>query len=297
MTLRQLRTFCCVVEEGAFHKAAERLFLTQPAVSQQINLLERYYGTKLFVRKGRKISLTPEGRFLYELAKQILSAIDEIPVKFEELRSTGIKTISIGASSLTGTYILPTALNIYRRLYPGIKISLEIGYAKDIIQKLRERQLDFGFFGKHPSWSENGELRFLPVGKDRLVFIVWPGHKWANREMVMPDELKEETFIHSKEGSGMRALVEAYFQKEGVAKPNSTVEMGNIEAVKKGVVNRLGVAIVSYFAVREEISRKELIAVPLFRLDKVSRDLVLVHHRDHKLSSSEIKLCEILREL
>lgn len=95
----------------------------------------------------------------------------------------------------------------------------------------------------------------------------------------------------------MRALVEAYFQKEGVAKPNSTVEMGNIEAVKKGVVNRLGVAIVSYFAVREEISRKELIAVPLFRLDKVSRDLVLVHHRDHKLSSSEIKLCEILREL
>ncbi|SMB98501.1 DNA-binding transcriptional regulator, LysR family [Thermanaeromonas toyohensis ToBE] len=297
MTLRQLRTFCCVVEEGAFRRAAERLFMTQPAVSQQINTLERYYGIKLFVRRGRKLSLTPEGRFLYELAKQILSTIDEIPARFEEIRSAGINTISIGASSLTGTYILPTAVNKYRRLYPGDKISLEIGYAQDIIQKLRERQLDFGFLGKNPSWSEDGELEFLPVGKDKLVFVVWPGHKWADRDMVMPGELQEETFIHSKQGSGMRALVEAYLQKEGVAKPNSIVEMGNIEAIKKGVANRLGVTIVSYFGVREEILRNELIAVPLLRLDKVSRDFVLVHHRDRKLNSSEIKFYEILREV
>ncbi|WP_231967732.1 LysR substrate-binding domain-containing protein [Thermanaeromonas toyohensis] len=234
---------------------------------------------------------------MYELAKQILSTIDEIPARFEEIRSAGINTISIGASSLTGTYILPTAVNKYRRLYPGDKISLEIGYAQDIIQKLRERQLDFGFLGKNPSWSEDGELEFLPVGKDKLVFVVWPGHKWADRDMVMPGELQEETFIHSKQGSGMRALVEAYLQKEGVAKPNSIVEMGNIEAIKKGVANRLGVTIVSYFGVREEILRNELIAVPLLRLDKVSRDFVLVHHRDRKLNSSEIKFYEILREV
>lgn len=233
MTLKQLRTFCCIVEEGSFHGAADRLFMTQPAVSQQINALEQYCGTKLLVRGSRKLSLTPEGRFLYELAKQILSAIDEIPMRFEKGRRAGMKAISIGASSLTGTYILPLAINKYRQLYPGDKISLEIGYAQDIIEKLRECKLDFAFLGENPGWAESEELEFLPMGKDKLVFVVWPGHRWADRDMVMPAELQEETFIHSKQGSGMRALVEAYLQKEGVGKPNSVVEMGNIEAIKK----------------------------------------------------------------
>lgn len=297
MTLVQLRTFCCVVEEGSFHRAAERLFTTQPAVSQQINALERYYGIKLLVRKGKKISLTPEGRFLYEQAKQILSAIDQIPIKLEEVRKSSINSISIGASSLAGTYILPTAIHKYRQLYPNDKIFVEIGYAQDIIQKVHEHKLDFGFFGENPSYLEDEELEFLPVGKDKLVFAVWPGHKWANRNMVIPPELQEETFLYSKRGSSMRRLVEAYLQKEGVIKLNSILEVGNIEAIKKGILDRLGVSIVSYFGIREEILKNELIAVPLLHLEKVSRNFVLVHHKDRKLNTYEIKFYEILRDV
>ncbi len=192
MTLQQLITFCAVYEELSFRRAAERLYMAQASVSQQIAALEHHYGIMLFKRSGKSISITPEGRTLYTIARSTLDMLDSIPQKISELRCLSEGTLSIGASTLAGNYLLPPIVKRFKETYPGILLSVQTGYGHEMVQRVRDGIVDLAIVGKNLGWSSDPVLAFQPIAIDRLSLIVWPDHPWANRTLLEPKDLMKE---------------------------------------------------------------------------------------------------------
>jgi DNA-binding transcriptional LysR family regulator len=279
MTIQQLRTFCTVVEEKSFHKAADRLYMAQASVSQQIASLEKYYSVPLFIRNGRYFSITPEGLGLYKWATEILSLIDVIPEKIKELSWQSEGKLVLGASTLAGNYILPPILKKFNEIYANIKLSVQTGYGNEIIDRVRNGTIDLAIVGRNLNWVNDPKIKFQPVAIDTLSLVVAKGHPWSKREIVYPQELTEPyTFIHSRPGSAMRSMVEYYFKQENVI-PKSIIEMGNHETIKRAVEEGLGIALLSTVCISREIASSQLVKVPLLNLGNVTRQFILVSKR------------------
>lgn len=279
MTIQQLRTFCAVVEEKSFNRAADRLYMAQASVSQQIASLEKYYSVILFIRKGRSFSITPEGLSLYKWAKEILSLVDVIPDKIKELHSQSEGELIIGASTLAGNYILPPILKKFKETYPKVELSVHIGYGNEMVDRVRKGTVNLAVVGKNLHWVNDPNINFQPIAIDTLSLVATQGHPLAEREIVYPQELVEPyTFIHSRPGSAMRSMVENYLKQENVT-PNSVLEMGNHETIKKAVEQGLGIALLSTVCITREIASGQLVNIPLLNLNKISRQFILVSKR------------------
>ena len=275
MTIQQLRTFCAVVEEKSFHKAADRLYMAQASVSQQIASLEKYYSVSLFIRNGRFFSITPEGLGLYKWATEILSLIDAVPEKIKEISWQSEGKLILGASTLAGNYILPPILKKFNEIYPNIKLSVQTGCGNEIIDRVRNGTIDLAIAGRNLNWVNDLKIKFHPIAIDTLSLVVPKGHPWSNRELVYPSELtKPYTFIHSRPGSAMRSMVQHYLQQENIT-PTSIIEMGNHETIKRAVEEGLGIALISTLCISREIASSQLVKVPLLNLNKVTRQFVL----------------------
>lgn len=297
MTIQQLRTFCTVVEEKSFHKAANRLYMAQASVSQQIASLEKYYAVLLFIRNGRFFSITPEGLALYKWATEILSLIDVIPEKLKELSWQSEGKLVIGASTLAGNYILPPVLKKFNERYPNIKLSVQTGCGNEIIDQVRNGTIDLAIVGKNLHWVNDPKMNFHPVAIDTLSLVVPKDHPWSKREMVYPSELTEAyTFIHSRPGSAMRSMVEHYLKQEDVL-PKSIIEMSNHETIKRAVEEGLGISLISTVCVSREIANNQLVAVPLLNLNKVARQFILVSKQRQEHNSLEKSFIDTLISL
>lgn len=297
MTIQQLRTFCAVVEEKSFHRAAERLYMAQASVSQQIASLEKEYAVRLFVRRGRSFSITPEGSAFYDWTQEILSAIDAIPHKLKRLQTQSEGKLVLGASTLAGNYILPPILKRFKEVYPKVELSVHTGYGNEMVERIRRGAVDLAIVGKNLHWTQEAEVRFQPVAKDGLSLIVAKDHPLAKREIVYPQELSGAyTFIHSRPGSAMRSMVEHYLKQESVV-PKSVLELGNHETMKRSVEQGLGIALISTVCIGEELASGRLIKVPLLHLDKISRQFVLVSDSAREYSHLEKAFAAILLEL
>lgn len=276
MTIQQLRTFCSVVEEKSFHRAAERLYMAQASVSQQIAALEKYYSVFLFIRNGRSFSITPEGLFLYKWAKEILSLVDMIPDKIKELHKQSEGKLVLGASTLAGNYILPPILKKFKEIYPKVELSVHTGYGSEMVDRVRNGTANLALVGKNLNWVNEPNVKFQPIAIDKLSLIVSQGHPLAKREIVYPQELVgPHTFIHSRPGSAMRSMVEDYLKQENIT-PESILEMGNHETIKRAVEQGLGIALISTVCISHEIASGQLVNIPLLNLNKISRQFILV---------------------
>lgn len=295
LTLQQLRTFCTVLEERSFNKAAEKLYMTQPSVSQQIAALEQYFGAKLFNRVGKHFRITPEGYQLYKLASQVLGIVDSMPVQLKKLRDLACGSLNIGASTLTGSYVLPAVLRIFQEKYPGVEMSLHTGFAFEMINAVKRNEVDIALVGEDPTWKGDPELEVRPVGKDSLSLILWPEHPLAAKPHLSVGDLASEVFIQSRQGSAMRSMVEQYMSSAGIH-PRRQISMGNLEAVKRAVEQHLGVAIVSTVSIQRECQDGSLVRVNLEGLDKVQRDFLLIWPRARELSPAEMVMCELVEE-
>ncbi|GMB01009.1 LysR family transcriptional regulator [Pelosinus sp. IPA-1] len=294
MTLQQLRTFCAVVEETSFRRAAERLYMAQASVSQQIAALEKYYGVLLFHRSGRRCSVTPEGQALYTWVHETLGLLDAIPQKFTDMRLLTEGQIKIGASSLAGNYLLPSVIKRFQETYPRIHLSVQISHGYEMVEQVRTKTIDFAIVGKNLNWTTDPVLSFRPIAVDRLSLIVWPGHPWCDRQLVEPQELCQgNLFIHSRQGSAMRSLVEKYLHQENII-INTTLDMGNHETIKQAVQEKIGISLISSIAVQRELSRGQLVEIPLARLETITRDFILVSLAQRNDSYLERTFIELL---
>ena len=273
----KLKVFCTVAETKSFSKASEIIHLTQPAVSLLVQAIEETYETKLFDRASNTVTLTPAGEMLYRYAKEILNLYAAAEKNIGEIIGFVKGSISVGASSTIGNYLLPGVIAAFRKTHPKIKVHLLVGNTKRVVELLNAGNIDIGLV--------EGDVARQKMVVDKLVadelaLIVPPLHPLAKKRNVSIFEITKEPFIFREEGSGTRQVIEKYLGKYSITPQNMMISMvlGSTEAIKESVENGIGIAIVSRWAVRKEIKYGTL--KPLsFKEEKMLRDFSLIFQK------------------
>jgi DNA-binding transcriptional LysR family regulator len=292
MNLNQLKVFCEVVERKGFTRAAEALYLTQPAVSRQVQELERYYGVELFEQIGKRIHPTEAGETLYRYAKDIFHTLDDLEVEVNQLKGLKAGHLRIAASATAGTYLLPPLLGKFKRKYPGVEVTLEIHNSQQVEQRLLEyQQLDLGVV-ERPVTED--ALYWEAFEQDELVVIVSPDHRLAGQESVSAVELQKERLIVREQGSGTRTILDEEFARLGL-RMRPIMELGGTAAVKQAVAAGLGVSVVARRAISLELDAGLLQTLTCPEI-QMTRDILFVHHKDKRLSRSASAFLQILRK-
>lgn len=272
-----MRVFLTVVDKKSFSKAAKALFLTQPAVSFQIQMLEEYYGTRLFDRVSRNISLTEAGHLLLRYANEMSSLQSELEREMQELTGTAKGRLMIGASTTIGEYIIPYLMGTFKKKYPEVQLTLEVGNTEDIETKIHDTSLDIGLVEGPVSTKDIEKEFFL---KDQLVLIVPSDHPLAQQEKVSVFELDKYPYISREKGSGTRIETEQHMKKAGFSPNNLNVimELGSTSAIKAAVESGLGVSIISKWAAKEKVRIGKLAQLN-FEEDSFVREFNIVYHK------------------
>ena len=262
MADRRLQVFHTVAKQLSFTKAAEQLFMTQPAVTFQVKQLEEHFNTRLFERAHGKISLTPAGELALDYAERILNLTAEMEGRISELTGQVSGPLLIGASTTIAEYMLPRLLGDFKQRHPETQARLTVANTETIESKVAEHTLDLGLI-EAPSHHPN--LVTEVCCEDELVMICAPHSALARHRVVTPQELANEPYISRESGSGTRECIDDYFRANGVSADelNLAMELGSREAIKGAVSAGLGFAIVSITTVVKEVKLGELTAVPL----------------------------------
>jgi DNA-binding transcriptional LysR family regulator len=217
---------------------------------------------------------------------------EEARVALEELKGLESGLLVVGASATIGIYLLPEVVGEFRKRHPGIKVSLRVGNKRHTIERLLDNELDFGLVAGpviEPA------LTAEPYLDDELVVIVSPQHRFAREPIVYPGELRRETFLVREQGSGTQELMEERLAQLGI-EPADTMQLGSTEAIKQAVAANLGISVASRYSVEAELAggRLSTANVPALTLQ---RRLLLLHHKDKRLSKTAVAFRLLLQEL
>ena len=270
----KLRVFCAVAETKSFSKASELIHLTQPAVSLQIQAMEELYETRLFDRSGNSINLTPAGEILYKRAKEILALYAEAQQNISEITGAIKGSLSIGASSTIGNYLLPHIIAAFKKKVPQVNISLVVSNTKTITERLNAGEIDIALVEGDVSKQRFSVETLL---SDELVVIMSPAHPWADRRNVPAIDITKEPIIMREEGSGTRQIILKYLEEHGIKLDQLKIAlvMGSTEAIKGAVEEGLGVSIVSAWAARKNL-KQGLIKTTTFKDLKFHRNFSII---------------------
>jgi DNA-binding transcriptional LysR family regulator len=274
----KLKVFCTVAEMKSFSKTSEIIHLTQPAVSLQIQALEEIYETKLFDRSSSTVTLTPAGEVLYKYAKEILALYATAEKVIGKLTGLVKGSITIGACSNIGNYLLPSVITDFGKTHLKTKIQLLVSNTKRVVELLNSGNIDIGIV-------EGDVVRQKMVVKklisDELLLIVSPNHPWAKKKEVSISDLTKEPFIFREAGSGTRQMMEKFLSRHGITPQDMKVSivLGSTEAIKDAVENGLGVSIISRWAARKENKYGTLRLLSL-KEEKMVRDFSLIINKN-----------------
>jgi len=262
MADRRLQVFYTVAKHLSFSKAAEQLFMTQPAVTFQIKQLEEQFNARLFERSHGRIALTPAGRLVMEYAGRILGLSEEMETRVAELNGAMSGPLLLGASTTIAEFILPRILGEFKVKHSQVHAHLTVGNSEMIETRVADHALDLGLI-ESPSHLQG--LATEVCCEDELVLICQPAHRFARAASVKPQELIGEPFIGRETGSGTREFMDQYLRSSGVAPEdlNLVMELGSPEAIKGVVETGLAVSVVSRATVDKERRLGTLAAVPL----------------------------------
>jgi DNA-binding transcriptional LysR family regulator len=274
MDTRQLAAFCAVVERGSFSQAAERLGVTQPAVSLQIRALEQRLGRQLLDRSGRRVEPTEAGRRLYRSAQRMLSLEEHL---LEDVASgsegelTG--TLQIGASTGPAAIVVPLLLCDFQRENPSVKVALTVADTHAVIEHVAARELEVGIVGAE---RRQRGVAFEPFLRDEVILALPPDHRFAGRTVSI-DDLRDEQLIVMQEGGGVRQLLEDELRKSDHRLRDFDVrlELGLQESVRSAVLAGYGVTFISRSAVEADLASGRLAEARVRGLNLV-RDISLV---------------------
>jgi len=283
INLTQLRAFIKVVELKSFTRAAKDLYLTQPAVTNQIRLLEEEYGVDLLDRSGREIIPTASGELLLNFAKRILDLYDQSKIELDRLNNLVRGTLVLGASTGPGEHILPKILGNFKNQHPHIDIVLRIAQTEEIIRQVLDRVLEAGIVG---ATVKEKVLVFEPFIKDDIIIICGPKHHLARKKSVTFDSILNEPFIIQQKGAGIRTMFEAGLAKCGLSlnDMNIYMELGLQESIKSAVAENFGLGIISRYAVRKELGAGTLVELIVQDLPEFRNEFYLVRNPNRKLS-------------
>jgi len=274
MDTKQLQAFVAVVERRSFSQAAERLGVTQPAVSLQVQALEKRLGTQLLDRSGRRVEPTEAGLRLFRGAQRLLALEDEIVSEVTSDAEGDLSgTFEIGASTGPGGVVLPRLLCEFSKHHPELNVALTVSDTQTIVERVAERTLALGVVGAAP---RHRGVEYEPFFRDELVLACPPGHRFAGRRISV-DDLRSEQLILMQEGAGVREVVEDELRALGVRVKDldARIELGLQESVVSAVRAGYGVAFISRTAIEDDLTAHTLSESRLVGLE-AEREIWLV---------------------
>jgi DNA-binding transcriptional LysR family regulator len=293
MDTRQLAAFCAVVEKSSFSQAAERLGVTQPAVSLQVRALEERLGQTLLDRSGRRVEPTEAGLRLYRSAQRMLALeeqlYDEVAAESGELQGT----LAIGASTGPGAHLVPLLLCEFQRDHPDLRVALSIWDTQTVSEKVARRELELGVVG---ALRRNRSLEFEPLVRDEIVLAVPPAHPAAGGSVTV-DDLRDETVIAMQEGAGVRQVVDEELRRAGlrVRELEPRLELGLQESVKSAVAAGFGVTFISRTAIEGELAAGTLAMARVAGLEP-ARQIYVVRAKGRPPTRAAEAFLEFARE-
>lgn len=276
MADRRLQVFHAVAKHRSFTKAAETLFMTQPAVTFQVKQLEEQYDARLFERGHGQISLTDAGRVVFEYAERILGLSSELDARMKDLTGQVAGTLLVGASMTIADYLLPRVLGEFKSRFPSVVPRLLVANSETVQNQVAEHSLDIGFIEGE---SLLPSLVTEACCEDELQLVCAPSHPLAREQAITPALLAQQAYISREPGSGTREVADRYLQKAGLA-PDSlhpVMELGSPEALKGLVSTGYGFAIMSRATVAKETRLGELVGIPFS--PRMVRSLCAVYPR------------------
>ncbi len=281
--LPHLETFSRAAELGSFTAAAKALGLTQAAISQRIQSLEKTLGVSLFRRQGGRVLLTEAGQRLHDYAQRILTLHRDARLEIAGQSFPIAGELTLGASTIPGEHLLPELLAGFRRRFPEIQVKAEIGDSMKVLSQVERGQVSLGLVGRK---DDNPHLEFRHLASDRMVLVVPKNHPWSKRKQVSLKQLCGQPLILREVGSGSRHCFETALGQAGKSTRDLRIalEFGSNEAIKEAVLRGIGVAILSSHAVAKELKAGQLHGLKVSDLP-CAREMFIVWDRRRVLSA------------
>ena len=290
MELHQLRGFYEIAREGSFTKAADRLFVTQPAISLQLKALEDELGERLVERSRGRARLTPAGQLLYQRARSVFDELDGMRDDMDALRQVLRGRVTVGTSDTNCTYVLPEVLVEFRERHPGVEVDIRNKMSSEVGRLVLEDEVDFGL-ATLPLRHPNLDSEALFTRRDLL--ICPPDHALAARHSVQMKTVMRESLLVLEEGSRSRELLEQAFH-EAEMDMTASMSLGSIEVIKRFVEIGFGIAVVPAISVEVEAAAGRLVAISIRGLK--TRSIGLVEHRGRRRSAATSALLQVIQK-
>ena len=280
ITLRQLKVFEAVARHLNYTRAAEELFLSQPAVSMQIKQLGENLGQALFEKMGKKVYLTEAGKEVWRYCLAITNQLNEMQIVMEEMKGLqhGKLTLTVAG---TANYFVPTLLGVFSQRHTGITVDIDVTNRENLLKALAVNTTDLAIMGQPPSGLE---LEAHPFMVNPLVVLAAPDHPLASQHRIPLDRLAEETFLLRERGSGTRAAHERFFAEGGGITFSKTMEMNSNEAIKQAVQAGLGLGVLSIHTLEVELMLKRLVLLDVEGFP-IMRNWYIVHRKEKRFSA------------
>lgn len=274
-----LRAFLAVQKHANYTRAAEELFLTQPAVSRQIDQLEKGLGVPLFEQIGKAIHLTDAGRTLLREAERLLGDLERVAESVRAFGSPGHGRLAVGASSTPGLYLLPTVVGKFCREFPDVEFHYSVENSRGVEQQVLHNQLDVGLVGVAPSSESIVATKLL---EDEIKFFSSSTHSLASRREIDLKVMAHHTWVIREKGAATRELVESQLNRQKI-KPGHVIEMNCPEGIKALVAAGVGISYMSIHGLREDLNHGRLRTLGVRGFD-VRRGIYLIRHQDKHVS-------------
>ncbi|MDP9319698.1 MAG: LysR family transcriptional regulator [Chloroflexota bacterium] len=275
MQLAQLQGLVEIARAGSIGRAAEQLFITQPALTARLKALEAELECQVVVRGRGGSRLTDAGRALLPYAERAIAAADEGAQRARELAGGRTDAIAIGAAPAVSAYVLPVVLRHLRATYPDARLSVRSGHSEELLELVLRGDVQVGVMRplRHP------EITTMPVYEDRLILVAHRGHRFTRLPHIRMRDLADEQLVMFDRASSYHDLTRVMFRTAGV-QPRSFLEVDNIDAAKRMVQEELGVALLPQSAVAVELRDQRLRAVRVTDMTPVRRTIIAVRRRD-----------------
>jgi DNA-binding transcriptional LysR family regulator len=279
MELHHLRIFLSVFKNRSFSKASIELRLSQPTISEHVKTLERELNCALFERLGKKIIPTREADALYNHALEIVEKADSVKGVLGRLKKEVTGELIVGASTIPGTYLLPSLMSDFKRKYPAVSFQVRVGDSQEIVQQVASHHVLLGIVG---SKIADAQINYTPFLEDELIIVAAPTFMKSGR--IYPKDLCRYPMVLREEGSGTRREAEKLLEGQGVSCGSVTVAgiFGSTDAVKQAAKVGLGLTVLSRFSVTEELKHKLLKEVKL-AAPPMKRMFYIVTHKKRAL--------------
>lgn len=292
--LHKLWIFAVVAQEGSFTAAAQRLYLTQPAISQHVADLEAKLGVRLFTRGKRGVVLTPQGQVLRRYAEQILSLAAEAERAVMNIDVLAEGQVIIGATPGAGAYLLPEWVRAFRARYPTILVTIQTAVTSHIIRDVKANHLDIGIIEGEIRAHQARGLTVIPLQEVEQYIVVGPQHPWWGRESVPIAALADQPMVMRPPGSQTRQWLESSLSRLGLA-PQIEAEFDNLEPIKRAVAGGRGVAILPDYAVQQEEAHGALWRISIEGAP-LMRTLKLLHPRTDLMPATALAFLKVLAD-